>query len=231
MTWPGPEYEAKFFDLIEHGAANDERSLQKRIGPSGLGNECIHCLACDIFQIPRAENPREIWNQTVGHALHHHMQGLLLAANEAAGRELYLPERKVYVGDLGPDRITGSADAYDVDEKIVVDWKFPGDKSIAWVRKGNISPTYQKQPHLYGLGYENEGFEVRGVMVLFIAITERTVRAAVAYKAKYDRQLAEDTMTRAQRLYDTVVRDGGPAQVIPRLKRKPGCLSCPDYPI
>ena len=231
MTWPGPGYEAKFFDLIEQGEARDDRSMQTRIGPSGLGDDCIHCLACQIFQIPKTENPREIWNQSVGRALHNHMQGLLEQANQRAGRQLYYPERKVYVGDVGPDRITGTADAYDIDEKIVVDWKFPGDKSIAYVRKGNIKETYRRQPHLYGLGYENEGFEVRGVMVLFIAITERTVRTAVAYKVPYDRQLAEDTMNRARRLYDTVVRDGGPGKVIPRLKRKYGCLDCPRYPI
>jgi hypothetical protein len=235
MTWPGPEYEAKFFDLIEDDANGDARSVQTRIGPSGLGDDCIHCLACQIFQIPKQENPREIWNQTVGRALHNHMQGILEQANERAGGQLYLPERKVYVGDLGPDRITGTADAYDTREKIVVDWKFPGDKSIAWLRGGRledrIKETYRRQPHLYGLGYENEGYEVRGCMVLFIPITERTVRTAIAYKVPYDRQLALDTMARAQRLYDTVVRDGGPAKVIPRLKRKPYCLDCPRYPL
>lgn len=231
-AWQQPaRYEDKFFDLIEAGMANDERSLQKRIGPSGLGTDCIHCLACAIFQIPKPENPREIWNQAVGHACHAWMEGRLHDANTAAGRTLYHPERKVYVGDIGPDRITGSADCYDVDEQVVVDWKFPGDTTMAKVRKGNITSTYKKQPHLYGLGYENEGFDVRGVMVLFIPRNDRTVRFSHPYKVAYDRTLAEDTMARAQALYDLVIRDGGPQEVIPRLRRDPACYDCTRYPI
>ena len=231
-AWVQPHrYEDKFFDLIEGGMANDARTLQRRIGPSGLGTDCIHCLACGIFQIPKPENPREIWNQAVGHACHAWMEQRLIDANTAAGRDVYYPERKVYVGDIGPDRITGSADCYDVDEQVVVDWKFPGDNTMAKVRKGKITATYRKQPHLYGLGYLNAGFEVRGVMVLFIPRNDRTVRFSHAYKVPFDRTLAEDTMARAQAIYDLVIRDGGPQEVIPRLRRDPDCWDCTRYPL
>jgi hypothetical protein len=215
--------------MIEEAAAEDPRSLQKQIGPSGLGGDCIHCLACAIFQIPKREDPRDIWNQTVGHACHHWMEQQLLAKNAAAGRTLFHPERKVYVGDIGPMKIHGSADCYDVEEQVVVDWKFPGDNTMSKVRQGYISESYRRQPHLYGLGYGNEGFEVRGVMVLFIPRNDRTVRNAYAHKVNYDRTLAEDTMDRANRLYDLVIRDGGPAAVIPRLRRDEHCWDCPRY--
>lgn len=235
MTYPAPlraaRYEDKFFDMIEDGMANDERTLQRQIGPSGLGTDCIHCLACGIFQIPKQENPREIWNQAVGKACHDWMERRLLATNEKAGRQIYLPERKVYVGDIGPQRITGSADCYDIEEQIVSDWKFPGDPTMAKVRKGHITSTYKKQPHLYGLGYALEGYDVRGVMVLFIPRGDRTVRNSHAYKVPFDRALAEDTMARAQQLYDVVTRDGGPQEVIPRLRRDPGCHDCLRYPL
>lgn len=226
-----PGYEDRFFDIIEDSEAADPRSLQREIGPSGLGNDCMHCLACDIFQIPRAENRREIWNQAVGRACHEAMQTRLLKVNEAQGRVVYLPERKVWVGDLAGKRIGGTADCYDVDEGIVVDWKFPGDKSMDWVRQHGPSESYRRQPHLYGLGYENEGFEVRAVMILFIPRNDRTVRNSFAYKVPYDRELALATMDRAQRLHDTVMSGGGPATVIPRLKRKKYCISCPEYPL
>jgi hypothetical protein len=230
LDTPG-RYEDKFYELIEASANGEPRTTQTKIGPSSLGTDCIHCLACGIFQIRKPPDGRRIFKQWVGNQCHEGMQKILEKANMEAGRQLYYPERKVTVGMIGPMVIKGTADCYDVEERIVVDWKFPGDITVDKARRGNIATTYKKQPHLYGLGYENAGVTVKGCMVLFLPVTKGTAREGVAYKVAYSRSLAEDTMARANALYDAVLANGGPEHAIPKLKRDPGCYDCLKYPI
>lgn len=221
-------YHDKFYELVEESMASDERTLQKRIGPSSLGNDCWHCLACEIAEIPKEEDPQQIWNQWIGKAAHDRMEQLLKAADPM--QKLYIPERRVLVGHVGDMEIWGSADCFDIPKKVVIDWKFPGEKTLNWVKKGNLNPKYKVQPHMYGLGYERLGYEVEMTLVLFMPRDARTVREAFPVYQKYDRTIADRALEHANNLWNLMKRDGV-QYVIPRLKRQPGCFDCKRYPL
>lgn len=230
----GYGYARKFAQMIVDDANGTDRTLQRQIGPSGLGNPCFHCLACELMELPQTnakpDRENEVMANWVGTQAHTGMDRILNAVNTKAGRELYLPERRVYVGDVGPLRIEGTADCYDVDEATVVDWKFPrSDYTIQNARKGRIKEQYRRQPHLYGMGYENAGYKVKKVCVMFFPTTARTPFEGIPYMVPYDRSLAEQTLDTARSLYQLMERDGT-EQAIRRFKRDPGCFDCTKYP-
>lgn len=230
----GYDYARKFAQAIVDDANGTDRTLQRQIGPSGLGNPCFHCLACQLMEIPQTkvkpERELEVMANWVGTQAHAGMERILTTLNRRAGRELYIPERKVYVGDIGPLRIEGTADCYDVDEQTVVDWKFPrSDYTINNARKGIIKPEYQVQPHFYGLGYENEGLPVKQVCVMFFPTTAKTPFEGIPYLVPYDRGKAERSLDIARGLYSLMERDGA-EYAIRRFKRDPECWDCARYP-
>jgi hypothetical protein len=229
----GYQYARKFAQMIVDDANGTDRTLQRQIGPSGLGNPCYHCLACELMEIPqtnvKAGRENEVMANWVGSQSHTGMERILEAINTKAGRQLYIPERKVYVGDIGPLQIRGTADCYDVEEETVVDWKFPrSDFTITNARKGKIKQHYQVQPHLYGLGYENEGYPVRNVCVMFFPTTAKTPFEGIPYMVPYDRGIAERALDIARGLYALMERDGTEA-AIRRFKRDPECWDCARY--
>lgn len=225
-----PAYENMFYDMIEDSMANDSRTLQRAVGPSGIGTECYHCLGCMIAQVPKMESRQEIWNQWLGKAGHDRMEQILQGVNEDAGMELFLTEKRVPVGWVGDFLLEGSADCYDVQNEVVIDWKFPGDNTLRKVKSGKISPTYRTQAHCYGMGFENLGYPVSRVMVLFLPRNARTVREAVPFIEQYDPNVALAALKRADDIY-RLMYEYGSKNVIPRLKRAPGCYDCSRYAI
>jgi hypothetical protein len=229
----GYEYGRKFAQMIVDDANGTDRTLQRQIGPSGLGDPCYHCLACKLMEIEQTNKKPgredEVMANWVGTQAHAGMDRILSSINAAAGRELYRPEHKVYVGDIGPLQIRGTADCYDVEEQTVVDWKFPrSDYTINNARKGIIKPEYRVQPHLYGLGYENEGVPVKYVCVMFFPTTAKTPFEGIPYRVPYDRGIAERALDIARGLYALMERDGTEA-AIRRFKRDPDCWDCSRY--
>jgi hypothetical protein len=58
----------EYASIVKDAIAGDPRTLQTRIGPSGLGVDCDRCLAHQLAGIP--EHRDDPWLPTVGRAVH-----------------------------------------------------------------------------------------------------------------------------------------------------------------
>lgn len=179
--------------ILEH-----PRSQQRRIGPSEIGHPCPRFL---IHKIAQHEEPRFTlpWRATVGTALHTWLEDAMKAAPQYPGRPRYLTERKVIVGSIGGQIITGSCDLFDVETGCVWDWKTTNKTHMTEYRRHGVGQKYRAQRHLYGRGWELLGHKVVAVGNIFLMREGELRDTFVDYEA-YDRQIALDALERCNQL-------------------------------
>lgn len=221
-------YESVLYDLIEQHMAADPRTLQTAIGPSGVGTDCFHCLGAMIAEEPSLETNEDRWLTYIGKAVHEQLAKAAELANTRLEVPRWLVEHRVRPGMILDRPLEGNADCYDRDEGRVIDWKVVGDATLAKVRRGLVSPTYLRQIDTYGLGFENEGYEVNHTTIMFLPRNRYRLREGIAVHRPYDQENALATLKRANDIA-TLLRDRGADYVLPRLKRDPNCLDCPRF--
>ncbi len=185
--------------LARHEAAKP-RSQQTALGPSEVGVECQRALAYRLLNTPEKPADRLPWAPIVGTAVHAAIAEALEAENERLGRQRWIVERRVHPSD----DLAGSSDAYDADHAAVVDWKLCGAKSIARYQQ-KMSPEYETQAHIYGLGYENAGYEVRWVRICMLARESHDFRLSREWTRPYDRGHAERALARVKETRQMIV--------------------------
>ncbi|GAB2457760.1 hypothetical protein GCM10007967_09990 [Xylanimonas ulmi] len=226
--------------VIEYAAINSPRSLQKRIGPSEIGNPCDHCLAAKLAGWAETEDGIA-WLPFVGTAVHAELERIVNAyetsrnAMHTTGRR-WLCEQRVTVGQIGGVDITGSTDLFDVAAGMPVDHKIVGPTKIKKVKSHGPGPTYRVQAHAYGRGWVAAGYEVRHVAIWFLPRNDmRGFDGGLLWHEPYQEQIAVDALARANRLHanltalaalGTAARDAW----ISSLPRDPDCFDCARYP-
>ena len=196
--------------IIEAAMVNAPRSLQKRIGPSELGIECGRCLAHKLAGTP--ERPEAAWLPQIGTAVHEWLEGVFLR-HELTRANLgmpgrYLPENRITVGVINGMDISGSIDVLDIASGTVVDWKIVGTTTLKSAKAHGASLQYQRQAHLYGKGWEDAGYTVKSVLIYFLPRNSISLSDAVPWQAPYDRQVALDTIARADNLARSIAAQG-----------------------
>lgn len=158
-----------YLDVIVDSIVTQPRSLQKRIGPSEMGDPCtralLHKLAGD--REPERSVP---WKPTIGTAMHAYLEEAFTAAS-APGQEQegrWLTEVEVTVGTVGGVEVTGHTDLYDSWLKAVVDHKLIGKSTMKKYRAHGPGDQYRTQAHLYGLGHIRAGRPVKMVAIAFL---------------------------------------------------------------
>lgn len=218
--------EEDFERVMLAGMGGHERSHQKLIGPSGLGTPCPKKLAYLLAQAVTLPRPESQWRQTVGTAVHSWAEDKFVKY----GRGKWLTERKVTVGELvttnGTTLIQGTADLFYVPTGTVVDIKVPGPQSIKDKRKEGPGQSYRVQGHLYGLGYQNEGYKVRAVAVSALPAAGE-FRERLWMEEPFDPRIAQAALNRASRILQAI-EDDGLESVLERLKAVDDfCRRCP----
>lgn len=218
-----PEYKQELLGTIEDAARNKPRSLQKRIGPSGIGNPCNRCLGYSLAQVPSKRDHE--WLPFIGTAVHAAIEEVFKDRNKQLGRQRYLVEARIETGFIDGEQIDGSADLYDTDFGYNIDWKIVGDNTLRYARKGILKPSYEVQAHTYGWGQENAGRAPTEVAVAFLPRNARSIFEAVILSADYDRSIAERAFKRANDIME-LGKTRGWHEVLTRLKRDPACYDC-----
>lgn len=225
--------------VVEDAITTQPRSQQRRIGPSEIGTPCDHCLAA---KLAGWEQGRDVaWLPYVGTAMHAQLEHVLLdhetnawIRDKTPGR--YLTEEKVMVGHIGGTEIWGSTDVLDVTAAMTIDWKLVGASTLTAAKAGP-SPVYRVQADLYAKGWNDAGFRVDHVSIVYLPRNSmRGLDDAIWWHAPHDRQRATDALDRANRFHDnlralqdalgTDARD----QWITGLPRAAGCHDCHRYP-
>lgn len=195
VTLPPERTHADLRAVIEHAITHDPRTLQVELGPSEIGVGCDRCLTHMLAGHLRRENGLP-WLPTIGNAVHDWLETTVLQHLAATGSDRYLPEVTVNVGQLRGVDITGHSDLFDIHTGTTVDWKIVGATTLKKVRSGPTT-TYRNQVHLYGLGMERAGYDVRHVAIWFLPRNAMRLDAGKYWTEPYDRARAEAALARA----------------------------------
>jgi len=201
--------------VIEAAMLNAPRTLQTRIGPSELGNPCDRCLTHKLAGTP--ERPEAAWLPQIGTAVHEWLEGVFLR-HEFTRTDLgmpgrWLPEHRVTVGTVGGVEISGSTDLFDTQTGTVIDFKVVGATTLKKAKAHGASLIYTRQAMLYGKGWQDDGYTVNTVMILFLPRNSVSLSDTYPWSAPYDRQVALDTLARADDIADAI-DDRGFEQVL-----------------
>lgn len=224
--------------IIVGSITNQPRSLQKRIGPSEIGDECDHCLAAKLAGWEK-HDPMIPWAATVGTGGHLLMETFFHRYNQEhtprGGAKRFVMEETVAVGNIGGQLITGSTDLLDLETGMTVDWKFVGKSSLDKYRRQGPSQKYRVQAHLYAHGWNLAGIAVKYVSICFLPRASNTWTQHFWWFEEYQPEIAVNALERANKLLaqaqaiadiaGTEARD----QWITSLPRAHDCWDCKKY--
>ena len=178
------------FSMIEARYAATPRNLQRALGPSEVGHPCMRKLAFGLTEVPRCNPDYDPLPSIIGTASHTWMESAAQHANEALGRVRWLTETRVHI----TDDLSGTADLFDCDNGVVIDYKFPGKTRFDRYRR-DPGPVFTAQVQLYGRGFANAGHDVRQVA---IALLPRggSLSSLHLWKADYDPAVADAVLAR-----------------------------------
>jgi hypothetical protein len=189
-------------DLIVDTATNSPRSLQKRLGPSEVGDPCERRLSYKELDWPKAREDGDPAASIIGTGFHTWMEEAFTRRQTqlSDGRPRYKIEERVTVRDSPVEAavVAGSTDLYDRATGTVWDWKLVGHTTLDKYRSQGPGPQYRTQAHLYGLGQENAGETPQRVAICFVG-RYHELRVHV-WTEPYDRQIALDALTRLDRI-------------------------------
>ena len=208
---------------------NAPRSLQIEIGPSEIGSPCARRLGYKLLDM-KENDQRPNWKATVGTGVHLWLAGAFDADNLRVahdGRERWLVETRVSVGEVNGVEVTGSADLYDLWTNTVVDHKTCGPTRLKAYRKSGPGQQYRAQAQLYGRGFARLGYPVQRVMVVFLP-RQGELDDAYIWHEPYDEQIAIDALTRLTGVHIAVTELGWKAlAVLPTYDAF--CTYCPFF--
>lgn len=200
------------------------RSVQTAIGPSQAGHPCKRYLAFMASGRPRAEQHTDPWPSILGTAGH----AWLAEAIEA--QPGWLSEQRVHIGP----GLSGSADAFRISDRAVVDFKILGNTGFTEIRSHPADDPYwtdgdgrqyYRQIQCYGRGFANAGHAVEWVVLAIFGRSKRLSEmflVAFPYRPEVSDEVLADLA--AARMLAAVGID---PMVIPASASKKSCYYCP----
>ena len=174
--------------VISNRSENAPRSQQKSLGLSEVGELCIRKISYKLLDWEKTNPSTDPWASISGTAIH-----AWLADAFQEFPDQYLVEHRVKVtDDLG-----GTADLFDIANKMVIDHKCVGATSMKSRKRDGMTHTQRVQINLYALGFEREGYTVEKVALAFYPLGGR-LDGLHTIVEPYNRQLALDSIQRIE---------------------------------
>lgn len=188
-------------EQIVDALVNQPRSLQKRIGPSEIGEPCTRALIHKLAGDPEPPRADPGWQAWVGTQMHAGLEAIFSRSwqQTVMDKPRYLLESRVYIGDVDGVRITGSCDAFDTLTGTVIDWKTKGKNTLAEHKRHGPGEKYRVQFHSYGQGMVNAGHRVKRVMGVFLPRDGR-LSEAYMWAERFDPTVAATALRRVDEL-------------------------------
>lgn len=188
---------SEYLDVVRRTIGAHPRSLQKRIGPSEIGNPCARRVGYKLLGVDECNTAGEPpWLPTIGTAVHTWLEDAFSEANRGLDAARWLVEMRVDVGEVNGEAITGSCDLYDRTTATVVDHKVVGPTALRRYRGSGPGTQYRAQAHLYGRGLARRGLPVDTVMLAFLPRSGELAEAYFWHEA-YDEEIALAALQRA----------------------------------
>lgn len=203
------------------------RSKQKKIGLSEVGEPCTRKLAYKMLDIEQTNKFTDPWASISGTAIH-----AWLADAFSAQPDRYLVEQFVKIND----KLGGTCDLFDRQEKMVIDHKCVGASAMKSRKRDGMTLIQRVQINLYGLGMENAGEKVEAVALAFYPLGGR-LDGMHTIVEPYNRQLALDAIERignVERLINAIDPKVSPENFAENFIKIPKatsylCIYCPWY--
>lgn len=213
----------QLIEMVRNADWTADRTQQRHLGPSEIGDPCTYCLAAKILGV--YEEPvlayDDGWRAIVGTAVHHWLELAALRDNRDNDTAWCTEQRVHPDNDLLP--VGGKCDLYQDTTGTVIDHKTTTRKKQADYKANGVGIRNRRQAHLYGLGFANAGLVVNRVALAFW-LRDGMARDLWVWSEPYDEQMAKDTLDRYRTLRE-LCATGGPA-ILPSLPSDPGCCSC-----
>jgi len=183
-------------EIILWNEQSSPRSLQKSLGPSELGDPCDRRIAYKIAGAVPVNIWADPWPAIVGTAIHDWLEKAINLYQDRVGDRGWLTELRV-----SPDpMVQGRSDVFNTRTKTILDYKTTGADKMRKLHRGQPpSPGYITQVHLYGLGHERAGREVKNVALLFFP-RSGWLDDAFVWHEPYNREVALDALQRMYRI-------------------------------
>lgn len=146
-------------EVIWTGAINSERSLQREVGMSEIGNDCDRELAYKIAAIPAVNFGADPLPSIFGTGFHLDMEKVF---SKLDPRRWLIETRVTYRG------VPGTADLYDRRRKLLIDWKTTSKSKINRLRKDGPPQRARVQIQMYGQAMRATGEDVQRLALVYV---------------------------------------------------------------
>jgi hypothetical protein len=187
-------------DIIRWYDGENPRSKQQAIGPSEIGDPCDRRLGYRLADMPACNTRFDPWAGIVGTALHSWLEKAVTAWAKEHDSEDWHTETTLILNEF----VEGHADLYNVTHRAVIDWKSASKDVIRMSELHGPSPGYMIQTHLYGYMFEQAGIPVERVALVFLP-RAGWLREMYVWSAPYERDVAENALSRLYRIAQQVV--------------------------
>jgi len=184
----------KLTDIILWYDKQNPRSKQLALGPSEIGDPCDRRIGYRLAGVPGCNTDFDPWAAIVGTALHGWLDQAVQAWMGGQSQPVWLTETT-----LVNDFIEGHADLYSKEFAAVIDWKSAGPDVFKRVKRDGPSPGYRIQTQIYGALFEQAGYPVRKVSLVFLP-RAGWLKDMYVWSANYDREIANNAMARVFRI-------------------------------
>lgn len=190
----------KLIEIILWADKQNPRSRQIAIGPSEIGDLCDRRIGYRIAQIPACNTDFDPWAAIVGTALHSWLDDAVQLWMDHHRDPSWSTETELSIGDF----IEGHSDLYSHEYQAVIDWKGAGPDVMKKVRKEGPPDGYMIQTHIYGYGFEQNGWPVKKVALAFLP-RAGWLKDMYVWSADYSREIAVAALNRLYGIARTVV--------------------------
>lgn len=226
------ELKATIIAAVRHSEQTTARSMQRTIGPSGVGDECMRRIAYTVAEVAPVNTMADPWFAFVGSAVHERMTLVMDKWDAKHGRirwseRRYHAEIRVVASAAGLN-IAGTCDLFDVETGTVVDYKVVGPTALKTYRSNGPSQRYRTQVHVYGLGLEQSQQHVNTVALAFLP-RNGYLDDAYVWQEPYRKDVAEAAISRVASIKAMVdvLPDVWPASIPAHAGSE--CVYCPFY--
>lgn len=198
-------------DTIRDALAHQPRSLQKRIGPSEIGEPCDRWVIHKLAGMEEPARPALPWKPFIGTAVHAQMEEIFTNARTSPGAPDWVTEHEVTVGYL-PDgtAITGHSDLFHISSGTVIDWKIVGERQLANYKTNGPSERYRRQAHSYGGGFmlDPQPWGTPKQVAIYFLPRDREFERGYLWAEPWDPHVWSETIARVNRLWTLLQREG-----------------------
>jgi len=186
----------RIINIVRAASKSHPRSKQTSLGPSEIGEPCVRRMAYRLMAWDKVNDNSDPWPSISGTAIHASLAEIFTKDESSQ----WLVEHRV----TARKGCSGTLDLFDIDNGLVIDHKCVGATSMK-ARKAE-GPTEQQivQLNIYGLGLENDGYEVKKIALAFYPLGGMLDGLHV-WIGDYDRSIAEKALARVDNVINLLV--------------------------